>query len=557
VSDKIVVLPKEVREKIRAGEVIERPSSVVKELIENSIDARSTRILCEVERGGAQRIKVIDNGIGMSPVDVEQSLKRYATSKIRTIGDLIRLETLGFRGEALPSIRAIAELSIESKRKDDETGFLIVAQGDEIMEKRPQPRTEGTTAEVKRLFFNTPARRKFLKSESTEFRHIRKVLVALALENRTIHFILFNNGTAVLDLPPTPHLKERFAQMVTGDEVQNMLEFEHYLEGIHVHGVVSRPEKGRSSRDAQYMFVNGRWVQSGVVRQAVYKAYGKSLWGKHPAFVIEIRLSGVLVDINVHPSKKEVKFRRERQIFEAVYSSVQAAITDKRQLPSVEQRGRSVFAGKSVSYEPIEEQTLFVSEDSAGSPDRGRMVPKGFWQLHGSYIFASTKTGFMIVDQHAAHERVIYDQIIRRKEPLPPQMLLFPLRVDLALQEGEFLEEHIDSLYELGFRIKKFSGNSIVIEGIPPFMKTINEEVVHELLQDMIEGVSDKDAFQKIAQELACKAAIKAGEELDGDEMNKLFDSLFATDDPYTCPHGRPTMIKFTIEELGRKFRRR
>ncbi len=556
-SNKIVVLPKEVREKIRAGEVIERPSSVVKELIENSIDAKSTRILCEVERGGAQRIKVVDNGVGMNPVDIEQSLQRYATSKMRTIGDLTRLETLGFRGEALPSIRAISEVCIESKQKADETGFLILAEGDEIKERRPQPRTEGTTVEVKRLFFNTPARRKFLKSEPTEFRHIRKVFLALALKNRSIHFTLFNNGAAVLDLPPTARLRERFAQILNRSVEQDLLEFKRDFGGMNIHGVASKPEKAHSTRDAQYIFVNGRWVQNSIVRQALYKAYGKSLWGKHPVFVIEITIPGTSVDINVHPNKKEVKFKRERDIFEAVYSAIQDAITDKQQLPDIERERRSIFPERSTPYEAIEEQTLFAGEDGISEPGKESMVPKGFWQLHGSFIFASTKTGFMIVDQHAAHERIIYDRILRRREPLPPQMLLFPLRVDLTLQENEFLEEHIDGFYELGFRIKKFSGNSIVIEGIPPFMREINEEIIHALLEDMIEGVTGKDVFQEMAQQVACSAAMKAGEELKGDEMNKLFDSLFATDDPYTCPHGRPTMIKFTIEELEKKFRRR
>jgi DNA mismatch repair protein MutL len=336
-----------------------------------------------------------------------------------------------------------------------------------------------------------------------------------------------------------------------------MLEFEHDFQSIHMRGVASKPDKAHSTRDTQYIFVNARWVQNTMVRQAVYKAYGKSLWGKHPVFVLDISLPGSSIDVNVHPSKREVKFRHQRDVFEAVYSVIQNAITDKRQLPVMEEKGRSIFPERTARYEQVKEQTLFVGEQRKDVPVHEHMVPKGFWQLHGTYIFASTKTGFMIVDQHAAHERIIYDQILKRKEPLPPQMLLFPLRVDLALQEQEFLEEHIDVFYELGFRIKQFSGSSIVIEGIPPFMNEISEEVVHKLLEDMIEEVTGKDVFQEMAQQVACNAAMKAGEELNSDEMHKLFDSLFATDDPYSCPHGRPTMIKFTIDELGRKFRRR
>ncbi|MCK4575448.1 DNA mismatch repair endonuclease MutL [candidate division WOR-3 bacterium] len=557
-TEKIIILPRGVREKIRAGEVVDRPASIVKELIENSIDAQSTRVICEVDRGGLERIKVIDNGLGMSPLDLERSLERYATSKIRGLSDLSCISTFGFRGEALPSIKAVSDLVIESKLKDAETGFLIRANGEEIVEKRPQPAKVGTTVDVRKIFFNTPARRKFLKSESTEFRHIRRVFVALALENRKVHFTLFNNGKLNLEVPPSNGIKERFKYILEGDIVNNLLTFSNDDKNITIEGVISKPEKAVSGRDFQYIFVNRRWVSNNVIRQAIYKAYGNSLWGKHPIFVVEIFISGTEIDINVHPMKKEVKFSKAKDIFELVYNSVKDALKSKSELPELDKERVFYLREEEKGFAKQEEHLLFSSEKIDVKDYKGeKTIPKGLWQLHNSYIFASTKTGFMIVDQHAAHERILFDKIIRRKEQLPPQMLLFPLRIELSISEEEFLQGSVEIFYELGFRIKKFSGKTIIVEGIPPFMKEINEDVIHDLLEFLEENVREKGLFNEIAKQIACKSAIKAGEELKQEEMNILIDNLFATDEPYTCPHGRPTMIKFTLDELEKKFKRK
>jgi len=557
-SERIILLPEEVRTKIRAGEVVERPVSVVKELTENSIDAGSSRIICEVERGGLERIKVIDNGEGMNPRELELSLERYATSKIKTIDDITHIRTFGFRGEALPSIRAVSELFIESKPESAETGFSLRAIGEEIIEKRPCPRKSGTTVDVKRLFFNIPVRRKFLKSESVEFRHIKRLFIALALVNRNIHFTLFNNGSLNLDIPPSNDLNTRLVHIIGFQTVQNLLSLSNKGEGIDVEGIISKPEESTSRRDFQYIFVNRRWINSNLIRQAIYKAYGNSLWGKHPSFAIEIYIPGTELDINVHPMKKEVKFNNEREIFKFIYNSIKDELISKKGLPEIEENRAFVFKETEKEYFAGEEQELFQEDKGEKLIYREeKTIPKGFWQLHNSYIFASTKTGFMILDQHAAHERILYDQIIRREGSMPPQLLLFPLRLELTIQEEEFLEGNIENFYELGFRIKKFSGRTIIIEGIPSFMKKIDEDVVHDLFHKMTENVSGKEVFNTMAKEVACKSAIKAGEDLKQEEINRLFDNLFATDDPYTCPHGRPTMIKFSIAELERRFKRR
>ncbi len=265
-AKKIIILPKKIREKIRAGEVVERPASVVKELIENSIDAESSRIVCEIEQGGAKKIKVVDNGTGMTPSETELSLERYATSKISVFDDIMRLQTFGFRGEALPSIRAVSELSIESKKQNSEMGFLIKTEGDGIVEKKPQAKMNGTTVEIKRLFFNVPVRRKFLKSETTEFRHIRRVFIALALVNRKIHFTLFNNGVLNLDFPPSKDLSERFSNLLGVKGVQTLLSFSRSNGAMRVQGVIARSEDAQSRRDMQYIFVNRRWVQNNLAR---------------------------------------------------------------------------------------------------------------------------------------------------------------------------------------------------------------------------------------------------------------------------------------------------
>jgi DNA mismatch repair protein MutL len=556
VSGNIIVLPREVREKIRAGEVIENPSSVVKELIENSIDAQGTRIMCEVEAGGLAKIRVIDNGIGMSPQNVERSLMRYATSKIKDIDDISSIHTFGFRGEALPSIKSVSELIIESKSADEEVGFLVRAEGERIVEKRPQPRKKGTTVEVRRLFFNTPARRKFMKSESVEFRRIREVFNALALRNRDIHFTLFHNGSLKFDAPPTHTLKMRVEQILGNNSISELMDFSDSYGRTKVEGVISKPANAKSRRDFQFIFVNRRWIKSSLVGKAIYKGYGETLWGKHPRFAIELSVPQSEIDINVHPTKREVLFSKKRDIFESVFLSIKKKISDKKKLPELSKDRGFYPIGASKASGVKEEKLLFSIEDEEkGSYDDS--LPKGFWQLHDSYIFASTKTGFMIVDQHAAHERIIFDRIMRRKSPLPPQMLLFPLSIDLSIEEEEFLEESIQNFYELGFRVKKFSGKTVIFEGIPPFLKEIDEELVHDLLQDLMGSGESKDSFKEIAKEVSCKAAIKAGKEMKRAEINQLFDNLFATEEPYTCPHGRPTMIKFTLKELEKKFKRR
>jgi len=557
VSRNIIILPKEVREKIRAGEVVERPASCVKELIENSIDAGSNRIVCEIERGGMGRIKVADDGVGMSPENLFSSVERYATSKIKCIDDISRISTFGFRGEALPSIRAVSEMVVESRTESQETGFLIRMQGEEVIEKRPQSRKVGTTVDIRRLFFNTPARRKFVKSESVEFRHIRRVFTALAIGNRDIHFTLFNNGSLSLDIAPSSDLKRRVGNLVRGDTREHLVSLIEDNRGIRINGVVLMPEYGQSGRDFQYIIVNKRWVMSNLIRKAIYKAYGNSLWGKHPIFVVEITIPGDEIDINVHPTKKEVKFSEERVVFETVFSAVSKTLSDKKTLPDVEKEVMSFVSEGTTGYGKDKVQIVFPTKEEEQIFKREVSMPKDFWQLHNSYIFASTKTGFMIVDQHAAHERIIFDRIVRRKKSIPPQMLLFSLRVELSIKEEEFLEDSIQDLYELGFRIKKFSGKTIVVEGVPPFMKEIDETIIHELLQDIIESAGSENQFIEIAKQIACKSAIKAGQELKQVEMNELFDNLFATDNPFSCPHGRPTIIKFPLKELEKKFKRR
>jgi len=510
VSDRIIVLPIEVRERIRAGEVVERPASVVKELIENSIDAGSRRIICEIIRGGVERIRVTDDGEGMSPSDAELALKRYSTSKIKAIDDIYHIQTFGFRGEALPSIKAVSELTLETRPSNDEIGFLIRTRGNEIIEKRPQPMKVGTIVDVRRLFFNTPARRKFIKSERVEFNHIKKVFTALAIEHKNIHFTLFNNGSLSLDLPSCLDLKERLSYILEANLLDNLLFFSERYDNIEIKGTTVRPEHAESLRKFQYIFVNGRWVSSNLVRKAIYQAYGNSLWGKHPVFVVEINLPSKDIDVNIHPTKKEVRFNKENEIFRNTFLAIKKILISKEGLPELEKEKNFLLQEELVQSGQLTEQTFFqkVGEETT-SYRVGTTVPKGFWQLHNSYIFASTKTGFMIVDQHAAHERIIFDKIMGRKEPIPPQMLLFPIKV------------------------------------------------IHSLLKDIIDNVSSKEVFSEVAKQVACKSAIKAGQMLQPEEMNKLFDDLFATDNPYQCPHGRPTMIKFTLDELEKKFKRK
>ncbi len=554
------VLSREVVSKIAAGEVVERPFSVVKELVENSIDAGAAKIQCELAFGGKELIRVADDGWGMSEPSVLLAVERHSTSKISQLDDLNRVETLGFRGEALPSIAQVSRLELTTRSEGDPTGTYLLMEEGEVKAKREAGRSVGTTVAAHNLFYNLPARRKFLRSEATELRRILGEIKTQALARPRISFSVSHNGQALITLPGVKTHEERMYELFGKDLLNSMVPVKNSRSGTELWGYVVLPQAARPTRALQYVFLNSRYIRDRMISHAVYEGYGGHLGGKYPAFILFLKVDPRTVDVNVHPTKREVKFRDESRIHSLVADSVKRALksavsferpSKPYRLPTEKLREWAREPPGSYAGEELElnlvEQTLSPVEPSK----------ELFWQLHNTYILAQTKEGVLVVDQHAAHERILFNQVTKKKGALP-QQLLFPINLNLTPSEHLILEQYLPSLSELGFRIKKFSGRTVVVEAVPSCMKKVNEETVRSLLEEFgtLRGGREV-SFEDVSKVFACKAAIKAGQSLKPEEMNSLIDRLFATDFPYLCPHGRPTMIKLPLDELERRLGRR
>jgi DNA mismatch repair protein MutL len=514
----IVILDDDTIQKIAAGEVVERPASVVKELVENSIDAGAKRISISFTGGGKDFISVADDGEGMTEEDARLSFLPHSTSKIKSIKDIRTLATLGFRGEALSSIAKVSIIEIHTKKEENE-GIYLRTRGGNIEEVMPKPREVGTTVTVRNLFFNVPARRKFLKSDYVEGEKIKTMITRIAIAYPEISFSLLRDRNLALHLEkntPEGRINELF-----GDEVtREMIYIAYEKNGINLSGYISLPEYLKERGRLEYTFVNKRPIRSGLVRSAVKNAYAIPTRERSPSFILNLSVDKKTVDVNVHPRKEEVRFADENFIYGIVFDAVR----------------KRVGIGT-----------------EGGIRERGyewEMEPTGFWQLHDSYIFAQTKTGVLIIDQHAAHERILYEKIIKEK-PVP-QKLLFPLIVVLSAKEYEIFTKVRDILATSGFEIEKFGERTVRIASVSSVLKDLTGDEFKEMLYE----IRDAKPFSDIARTLACRGAIKQKNKLSPEEMNALIDDLFATENPYFCPHGRPTMIKWSIEELSRRFGR-
>ena len=591
---KIQILPENVISKIAAGEVVERPSSVVKELLENAIDAGAKEITCDVRSEGLWSLRVKDDGCGMEREDLLLAIKRYATSKITRFENLFSIETLGFRGEALPSIGSVSRLEIQSKTRGKVEGISVRLEGGKIIEVQEVGCPAGTAVMVKDLFYNTPVRRKFLKSPQTELQKIQHQIVLYALSHPEIGFTLNHSsasGGPLLLLPSASNLRERIFGLFGRDFLEKMVE----VKGEEVTGFVSRSESLRLSRSHQYLFVNNRPIQSRGLSHAIYSGYGNLEKGRHPACLLFLKINPSRVDVNVHPTKREVRFQDERNIHDLLRRTVRNTVQPREtmgsegwptrheplgsyeegSLPLLREGPREIYPSQ--KREDSQSASLADPVRGWGEENRaggrvGRVGSAGgsfpFWQLHRVYIFAQTQSGMIIVDQHNAHERVIFDEIMKigeRKER-GSQKLLFPLVMDLTPKEWEVLEEHFDPIQELGFEMKRLSGRTLVIEGVPMISTNFRshtpfgQERMRDLLDELSAlGGSGKPRlrnFEAVVKGFACKSAIKKGESLSVDEMNALMDRLFATENPYICPHGRPIIIRMPMEELDRRFGR-
>lgn len=573
----IKVLPLDIVNKIAAGEVVERPASVVKELVENSLDAGASSIEVEIRHGGLQLTRVSDDGGGMDPDDMRLSLERHATSKITGYDDLLSIASYGFRGEALPSIASVSRLTMSSRPMGASSAWTIECDGGRIIAQKESAGNRGTTITVEELFANVPARRKFLKAEMTEARKVTDEVVSQAMANPEVSFRLVIDGKESFDYHVGP-LEQRLEDILTDEVFRSMLPVDFGQRPLAVKGFALSPDKLLARRRDQYLFVNGRRVSDRLAGSAIYRGYGPSLLGKHPAYVIFLEISPRQVDINVHPAKREVRFRDDGLVFNTVRSAIHRAMFQEQGAPDNLSPGSlgGFFGTDDRQHHGPEGLTpedkkavyqLYGSEEPKALGDLfGVAEPRSenfslvsYWQAHDRYIFAGIKNGIIMVDQHAAHERVLFEELLKSREKGLSQQLLFPISLELNPSQKIAFEQFQDTFASFGFDIKQFSGNTVVIEGLPAAAgdRVEGEELIRNILSDLCQNpAATAEPAEKLAMSFACHAAVKAGQPLSQEEMNRLIDRLFATSSPYLDPHGRPAVIRLTLDDLERRFGR-
>lgn len=613
-ASRIKILPENIANKIAAGEVVQRPESVVKELLENAVDAKATNIVLIIKQAGKSLIQVCDNGSGMTEEEAVLSIRKHATSKITSIEDLESINTLGFRGEALSSIAAVCQLEIKTKTADEETGTLIKIENEnEIVTERIST-AKGTCVSVKNIFYNIPARRKFLKSDTTELKHIIDTFNRTALAYPEINFKFYNSDNLVFDYKEGS-LDDRIQQVFADNMLEALIPVGEETDYLSVKGYIGKPSIFKKSKGEQFLFLNKRFVFNKSINHAVFTAFENILEkGDYPFFILFISLNPSKVDVNIHPSKLEVKFDDEKDIYNFILSVVRKSIATHDLVPTMSFSG-SEDGNEKLDFNPFQplrqndfsdrpsftsrerkERTTVTDEEidlvfgdlkkniltdslsglSARSEtdeletDKESKVEKSassepdttfLIQLHNKYILSQIKSGLMIIDQHVAHERILYEKALSRLDTNLPfsQQLLFPIKLQFDLASYEILKELDQMISKLGFKLKYLPKNYVLIEGVPDDIKNGSEEkILKEFISEYLTNQTEKHLEEKdnIAKSYSCKAAIKAGDRLSEKEMRLLIDQLFATSMPYVCPHGRPIVIKISLEEFDRRFGR-
>ena len=580
---KITKLPEWVANRIAAGEVVENPGSVVKELVENSVDAGAAYIEIILAGGGKDLIQVIDDGEGMSPEDALMALQRHATSKISDVDDLNRITTLGFRGEALPSIASVSVMELVTRRAEDEMGFRILVDNGEIVEQGEVGARKGTTVTVRELFARVPARRRFLKSDRAELNRCVIWITRLALANPEISFRAEHNEREIIYAPAVGSFLERIEQLFGAEIAQNLLPIQYQTGDYTIYGFVGNRTLHRAKGTEQYFFLNRRAIKSSLLSGAVKRAYsGLIPPGRHPVVFVFIEADPALVDVNVHPAKIEVRFRREEAVFHAVYRAIADAVgsvpspaampknvakfvppvdalAQTLNFPEVPRRapGRKIPPQDPVAKEVESVAERIISQKFA--PSREVQEQPKFFQIFNTYIITATDSEVLIMDQHAAHERILYEKVLDAlaSEEYSGQRLLFPVEVSVPPHWVSSLADFLDRFAAAGFEIEIVGQNRIKLISVPPFVRNVDyARLITDILRDLAEGEETPEITKNFAASVACHSAIKAGQPLSQDEMESLFDALFACDDPLHCPHGRPTVIKFSIAQIERMFGR-
>jgi len=609
---KIKILPEILSNKIAAGEVVERPASVVKELLENALDAGSTRIMVDIEKGGRSLIRVSDNGSGMGRDDALLALERYATSKIYKDQDLFRIHTLGFRGEALPSIAAVSRLTLVSRDPSADAGTEIRVEGGKIKNVSDLGAPKGTMVTIRQLFFNTPARRKFLKTIGTEMSHIADRVGSIALGHPAVQFRLTHNDKIVKDWPSTAAPLDRVVDVLGGDLKNNLHSIEFQNDSASISGWISSPRTTRSTSRGLYIYVNGRFVRDRIVQHALFEGYSQRLVkGQFPLAALFIRVPFEEVDVNVHPTKNEVRFARQREIHEALRQAVALTLVkaDKtswgtRKTFKDEEFGTqgrvsetaqkdfgfriSDFGLKkpdvrSQSYSSDDDKHRgFLDESATRNPQPAthsaqpgaRLTQTTIWQkkrfgdlrligqLHNTYIVCEAEAGLILIDQHAAHERILFERFSDRANTSPKaaQRLLVPESVELGYREAGVLEKLIPDLAALGLDIEPFGGNTFVIKSVPPLLaKREVKPLLVEIVEKIVE-IGSSPGLAEILEEcrmlMACHGAIRANQALSEEQINGLLAQLDDCRNPSHCPHGRPTWIRWDLTTLEKSFKR-
>jgi DNA mismatch repair protein MutL len=561
---KISILPESLINKIAAGEIIDRPASVVRELIDNSIDAGATQINIETLYGGKKLIKVYDNGIGMDRDDASLCFERYATSKIKSEDDLFNISTLGFRGEALPAIASVSKVTLITSTMNSNVGIKVEIGINHKKEIMDAPPLQGTVIEVRDIFYNTPARRKFLKSTPTELSHIIETVIQKAFAHPEISFSLIHNNSELLNVPVAADLKERFIQLYGEELVSEFLEIKREEKGVKLYGFSSTVNFTRTRRSHQFIFVNKRPVKNPTVTHAIYNAYSNFIQkDSHPAYFLFLEIDPKKIDVNVHPAKREVRFESPDEIHELVESTLREVLTPKQdkgisyaQISKAEQESPVVRESIAETFKNF--QTDFFTSGIMPATPR-------YFHIGEAFIAKVTDEGLIIIDQHAAHERILYEKFLK-KTSIETESLFLPLRVELPPREFNIVIEYKNYLQEFGLDIEEFGANNIIIRAIP---KELQKADIRGLLMDIASGIIEeetngiKDDFERqellrnIATKLACHKSVRGRDPLSNEEISKMLEDLDKTEEPDKCPHGRPTRIFLSMDDLKRMFKRK
>ena len=573
----IRILPEKVASQIAAGEVIERPASVVRELLDNSIDAGSTRVVVRIENGGKRLIRVSDNGIGMSRDDLLLCVERHATSKIKSVSDLFSLNYLGFRGEALPSTASVSRTEITSRPTQQLIGHKVKIDGGNLRSVDEIGCPTGTIVEVRDLFYNVPARRKFLRADKTETDHIIDTFSRIALPFLHIHFRLEDKNKTILNLPLSENDLNRLSVLMGRDVARTLLELHQQAGEIKVKAYLAPPDLNRSRGDRIFVYVNKRSIRDRLVTRAVMEGYGQRLMkGRYPQAVIFLEVDPSLVDINVHPTKQEIRFRNGRLVYQTIIAAIESTLGERfhaifetnfdygyRGLKETQEKhlGGVDMAEPQGEYSLAADEKLGVPAASFQELHFVKEGPRVIGQLKDTYILCQTRDALIMVDQHAAHERIVYEtlkgayQIMR----IERQSFLIPHKLEVSVNEGRIIQQKLDQLVKLGLELEHFGGSTFLLRSVPSSLIHAQwENFLYDLLPVLEEedDLSSNKAMEKILTVMACHGAIRAGKRMSLEEMTLLLNQLQEMDLPTNCPHGRPILKKFSYYEIEKMFKR-